>query len=79
MAVDIHYLTGNKARKRQKRSTQLEEYFDNLCDDLTIADLLKLDRYIKSLDTSDSSSTGNSNSEAVGNSGNSRDYSNDVG
>ncbi|EFQ89188.1 hypothetical protein PTT_14648 [Pyrenophora teres f. teres 0-1] len=43
------------------------------------ADLLKLDRYIKSLDTSDSSSTGNSNSEAVGNSGNSRDYSDDVG
>lgn len=162
MAVDIHYLTGNKARKRQKRSTQLEEYFDDLRDDLTVAsdlqrqllhdpwlwwlqvgrnkypivfkmatdilsipatscecercfstakrtitddrnrlnastiealqlqknwlrndvvnsDLLELDRYIKSLDTGDSSSAGNSNSETVGNSGDSRDYSDDVG
>ncbi|KAK1912643.1 hypothetical protein P3342_004579 [Pyrenophora teres f. teres] len=36
MAVDIHYLTGSKTRKRQKRNTQLEEYFDDLRDDILI-------------------------------------------
>ena len=37
MAVDLMYLTGSKSYKRQKRATQLEEYFDDLRDDLTNA------------------------------------------
>jgi len=37
MAVDLMYLTGSKSHKRQKRTTQLEEYFDDLRDDLTNA------------------------------------------
>lgn len=34
MAVDLMFLTGSKSHKRQKRTTQLEEYFDDLRDDL---------------------------------------------
>jgi hypothetical protein len=37
MAVDLMFLTGSKSHKRQKRTTQLEEYFDDLRDDLTNA------------------------------------------
>ena len=37
MKVDLMYLTGSRARKRQKRSTQLEEYFEDLRDDITTA------------------------------------------
>jgi hypothetical protein len=37
MAVDLMFLTGSKSHKRQKRTTQLEEYFDDLCDNLTNA------------------------------------------
>lgn len=37
MEVDLMYLTGSRARKRQKRSTQLEEYFEDLRDDITTA------------------------------------------
>jgi hypothetical protein len=37
MAVDLMFLTGSKSHKRQKRTTQLEEYFDDLRNDLTNA------------------------------------------
>jgi hypothetical protein len=37
MAVDLMFLTGSKSHKRQKRTIQLEEYFDDLHDDLTNA------------------------------------------
>ncbi|RMZ67784.1 transposase [Pyrenophora seminiperda CCB06] len=37
MAVDLMFLTGSKSHKRQKRTSQLEEYFDDLRDDLTNA------------------------------------------
>ncbi|KAK7177434.1 hypothetical protein PSPO01_16520, partial [Paraphaeosphaeria sporulosa] len=33
MFVDDHLLTGKKAHKRQKRTSQLDEYFDSLYDD----------------------------------------------
>jgi hypothetical protein len=37
MAVDLMFLTGSKSHKRQKRASQLEEYFDDLREDLTNA------------------------------------------
>jgi hypothetical protein len=37
MAVDLMFFTCSKSHKRQKRTTQLEEYFDDLRDDLTNA------------------------------------------
>ncbi|CAN9209595.1 unnamed protein product [Alternaria alternata] len=37
IAVDLMFLTGSKFHKRQKRASQLEEYFDDLREDLTNA------------------------------------------
>jgi hypothetical protein len=37
IAVDLMFLTGSKSHKRQKRASQLEEYFDDLREDLTNA------------------------------------------
>ncbi|KAL5371147.1 hypothetical protein DPSP01_014459 [Paraphaeosphaeria sporulosa] len=46
MFVDDHLLTGKKTYKRQKRTSQLNEYFDSLYDDKLAAssspDLYKL-------------------------------------
>ncbi|KAF1831814.1 hypothetical protein BDW02DRAFT_504482 [Decorospora gaudefroyi] len=79
MEVDLMYLTGSKSRKRQKRSTQLDEYFDDLRDNITTADLSRLQLYVKGLNIGNSGSVDNSSNEAASNSGNSKDYGDNVG
>ncbi|KAF1938756.1 hypothetical protein EJ02DRAFT_472864, partial [Clathrospora elynae] len=82
MAVDLMFLTGSKSHKRQKRTTQLEEYFDDLRDDLTNASeqqLALLHDPNKSSNKSSNSNVAGDGSEVAGNSGNNSYLGDDVG